>query len=315
MTIHKLLKIEINFIIGIHKKMYIGHHEKMSSFLSVSTTNTLIMLSVSLFLALLIPTLFMWFFMQEKVVRVGVYVGRFQPLTNAHLASIIHFLSKFDEMIILIGSHGLPEYNEDNGKPVSPKNPYNTAIRCQMIMEAVSDYVYENNISSAVLEKLHIRGIHDSNHKHGYAPDKCNFSAWNSGFNNIVCKVLESKYNTEYFETSDSFDSHFDVFLCGSGKDKATQDYLQKIRLGWDGSDGAPAVVRVNYDGNPYLIEYLIDPICMGDSSQTVDATTIRSLITRINAGEHDQMTELEKWVPEATIRVLLEHKKLIKIK
>ena len=256
-----------------------------------------------------------WLFMEPPVVRVGVYVGRFQPLTNAHFASIIHFLSKFDEMILLIGSHGLPEYNQDNGKPVNPKNPYNTAIRRQMILEALTDYLLENKIDLTILKKLAIRGIHDSNHKYGYAPDKCNFSAWNSDFNNIVCEVLESKYPTKYFETSESFDSHFDVYLCGSGKDKATQDYLRKIRFGSDGSDGTPKVVGVNYDGNPYLMEYLIEPICIGNSSQTVDATTIRSLITRINAGEKELMTELEKWVPAATIRVLQNHEKLIKIK
>lgn len=255
-----------------------------------------------------------WLFMEPPVVRVGVYVGRFQPLTNAHFASIIHFLSKFDEMILLIGSHGLPEYNQDNGKPVNPKNPYNTAIRRKMIQEALTDYLLENKIDITILKKLTIRGIYDSNHKHGYAPDKCNFSAWNSDFNNIVCQVLESKYPTKYFETSESFDSHFDVYLCGSGKDKATQDYLQKIRLGSDESDGSPKVVGVNYDGNPYLMEYLIEPICIENSSQTVDATTIRSLITRINAGEKELITELEKWVPTATIRVLQEHEKLIKI-
>lgn len=269
----------------------------------------------SFIVSVLVAILTLWFFMEPKVVRVGVYVGRFQPLTKAHLASIIHFLTQFDEFIIEIGSHGLAEFNHDNGKPVNPKNPYNTAIRRQMILEAVRDYLLDHNLKLSLLERLSIRGIHDSNHKFGYAPDKCNFSAWNFDFNNIVCEVLESKYPTKYFQTWESFDSHFDIYLCGCGKDKATQDYLTKIRLGCEETEDTKKIVGVNFDGNPYLLEYLIAPICVGkDSTQTIDATTIRALITRINAGEHDQMVELQKWVPPATIRVLQEHEKLIKI-
>lgn len=257
----------------------------------------------------------LWLFMEPKVVRVGVYVGRFQPLTYAHLASIMHFFEKYDEFIILIGSHGLPEFNQDNGKPVNPKNPYNTAIRRQMIQEAVRDYMIENNMDLSLLKKLSIRGIHDSNHKFGYAPDKCNFSAWNSDFNTIVSKVLESKYPTKYFQTWDSFDSHFDVYLCGCGKDAATQDYLKKIRLGCEATDDKKEIVGVNFLGHNYLLEDFIAPICISwNSTQTIDATTIRALITSINAGEHNQMTELEKWVPASTIRVLQEHEKLINI-
>lgn len=253
-------------------------------------------------------------FRVSPVVRVGVYVGRFQPLTKAHLASIIHFMSKFDELIILIGSHGMPEYYQDNDKPINPKNPYNTAIRRQMIQEALIDYLQHNKINTTFFKKLTIRGIHDSNHKFGYAPNKSNFSAWNYDFNNIVCEVLESKYSTKYFQTSETFDSHFDVYLCGSFKDKSTQDYLQKISRGWNGSDETPKIDGVNYKGNLYLIEYLIEPIYMCNSSETIDATKIRSLINRINEGEKELMTELERWVPTATIRVLFEHEKLIKI-
>jgi len=315
-------KIENNSIINFSYPII--HHsqsspEKMLSFFGnvfkcLQTSEGICYFVGGFLLTTLLALPVIWLFMEPPVVLVGVYVGRFQPLTNAHLASIIHFLSRFNEMILLIGSHGLPEYNHDNDKPVNPKNPYNTAIRRQMILEALTDYLLERKMDLTILKKLTIRGIHDSNHKHGYAPDKCNFSAWNSDFNNIVCEVLESKYPTKYFETSTSFDSHFDVHLCGSEKDKATQDYLRKIRLGSDGSDGTPAIVGVNYNGNPYLIEYLIEPICVGVSSQTVDATTIRSLITRINEGETKLMTELERWVPAATIRVLQEHQKLIKI-
>jgi hypothetical protein len=105
------------------------------------------------------------------------------------------------------------------------------------------------------------------------------------------------------------------VYLCGCGKDAATQDYLKKIRFGCEATDDKKEIVGVNFLGHNYLLEDFISPICVSEeSAQTIDATTIRELITRINAGEHNQMAELEKWVPAATIRVLLEHGKLINI-
>ena len=249
----------------------------------------------------------------EEKIDLGVYVGRFQPLTNAHLEAIVRFLIQFQKLIVLIGSHGLPEFNEERGLAVNPKNPYNTVIRSEMILVSIRDYLSEHNMDLNLLLKLHIHGIHDSNHKHDYAP-QYDFSSWNSDFHSIVGGVLKEIYPVEYSHTWESFNSHFSVSLCGCGKDKATQDYLRKIRLGSDGSDGTSTVVGVNYSGNTYLREYLIDPICVSkDSSQTVDATTIRALITRINAGEVDQMLELKKWVPVATILVLQKHEKLIK--
>lgn len=87
--------------------------------------------------------------MEEKQ-EFGIYIGRFQPLHNAHLASIQNALSKVKKLIIIIGSAGQAK---------TPKNPWTAQEREGMVRSCLSDednnrvnfiyakdYLYRDNV-------------------------------------------------------------------------------------------------------------------------------------------------------------------------
>lgn len=60
--------------------------------------------------------------------KVGVYIGRFQPFHNAHLANVRFALSQVDQLIIVLGSAG--SYR-------TRKNPFTIYERSKLIVDAL----------------------------------------------------------------------------------------------------------------------------------------------------------------------------------
>src|SRR4051812_28787148 len=80
---------------------------------------------------------------------VAVYIGRFQPFHNGHLATVVQALKEAKRLIIALGSAN---------KASDPKNPWDPAQRQAMITEAIGpdnmgridfieirDYFYDDN--------------------------------------------------------------------------------------------------------------------------------------------------------------------------
>lgn len=92
----------------------------------------------------------------EKPIKVGVFIGRFQPLHNAHLAAMSLALSEMDYLIVVLGS-------ACQAKTV--KNPWTTEERKKMILGALppriskrtvviesKDYLYNDNLWLTALQ-------------------------------------------------------------------------------------------------------------------------------------------------------------------
>lgn len=60
----------------------------------------------------------------------AVLIGRFQPLHNAHLELIRFGLKKADNLVIVLGSHNAPR---------TPKNPWSSLERIEMILNSLTD--------------------------------------------------------------------------------------------------------------------------------------------------------------------------------
>src|SRR5690606_38559056 len=88
--------------------------------------------------------------------KIGVFIGRLQPMHNAHLAAITLALSEVEKMVIILGS-------DCQAKTV--KNPWTTAEREVMIRKTLSrednervaivsakDYLYNDNLWLAQLQ-------------------------------------------------------------------------------------------------------------------------------------------------------------------
>jgi bifunctional NMN adenylyltransferase/nudix hydrolase len=68
----------------------------------------------------------------DKTNKIGVYVGRFQPLHKGHFETIKRALASVDKLIILVGSSGIPR---------NPKNPFTFLERSWMIYNSVKHYL------------------------------------------------------------------------------------------------------------------------------------------------------------------------------
>jgi bifunctional NMN adenylyltransferase/nudix hydrolase len=69
--------------------------------------------------------------------KYGVYIGRFQPLHNAHLYTMKFALDRVEKLIIVIGSTTTSK---------SIKNPWTSDERQKMILDSLKD---EHNIDSS----------------------------------------------------------------------------------------------------------------------------------------------------------------------
>lgn len=71
---------------------------------------------------------------------VGVYIGRFQPFHNGHLKVLNSALSKFDRVVVVLGSHNTLR---------TPKNPWTAEEREVMISRAVNNprlrFIYQED--------------------------------------------------------------------------------------------------------------------------------------------------------------------------
>lgn len=62
--------------------------------------------------------------------KVGVYIGRFQPFHNAHLANVRQILTQVDQLVIVLGSAG--SYR-------THKNPFTIYERSKLIVDALTE--------------------------------------------------------------------------------------------------------------------------------------------------------------------------------
>ena len=124
---------------------------------------------------------------------VGILIGRFQPLHNAHLASILQGLKNEDTFVVCIGQDGL-----------NSKNPYTVEERKRHITASVVEAAPE------LVHKLQLAVLPE-------APEDNNWSAWEAAFNTLV-RSLVGKYSTTGKGK-----------LYASFKDAKTQSYLEKI--------------------------------------------------------------------------------------
>lgn len=74
--------------------------------------------------------------MSNKKFNTLVYIGRFQPVHNAHIEIIHRATSMCDKLIIIIGSVGLPR---------TYKNPWSGPERSRMIVDSLSYIMYSSD--------------------------------------------------------------------------------------------------------------------------------------------------------------------------
>jgi len=221
--------------------------------------------------------------------NIAVYIGRFQPLHNAHLMTILKALREEDHLILYIGSAGRPEKLLSEGK-IDPKNPYTTPIRTAFIEESI------RMIKPELLKKLSIIPIPDS------WPDN---AKWFQDINDPIITYIKNKYGEELSSSIEKIRENFNIFLYGSGKDKSTIAYLKLITEG------------VKIYGESYLIPKFIEPEVKPGAAGaagaegpvgTLDATEIRQIIDKIKKNEADKKDLIERlktMVPEGVLRVL----------
>lgn len=66
--------------------------------------------------------------------KTAVYIGRFQPIHNAHLETISKALDKADKLLLFVGT---------DQRPTNIKNPFTTSERIEIITKAIKEYFGE----------------------------------------------------------------------------------------------------------------------------------------------------------------------------
>jgi nicotinamide-nucleotide adenylyltransferase len=87
----------------------------------------------------------------KKMVKRGLFVGRFQPLHNGHINSIKYCLTKVDELVVVIGS---------SDKSFEFKNPFTAGERIEIIKEAICKDIKEETLQKIFLIPVPDIGIH-----------------------------------------------------------------------------------------------------------------------------------------------------------
>jgi len=127
--------------------------------------------------------------------NIGVYVGRFQPLNNAHLNIIVNGLANEDLFIIILITD-----NECNDK-----NPFSPEIRKKFIVDSVM------TINPSLLIKLSIAELH-------YDKKFESYGAINSSVINIINQVFCDSIQ------KNNINLKYQLYLYGSHKDRFTND-------------------------------------------------------------------------------------------
>lgn len=133
----------------------------------------------------------------SKEFKLAVYIGRFQPLHNAHLKTIAEASKIADTVLVIVGSANQPRTH---------KNPFTYNERERMILYAVADMLKEEQSNRIRIRvEPNIDTIYDDN-------------AWISRVQSIVAKHCEDNDK---------------IVLIGHAKDYETSRYLNMFPQ-WD---------------------------------------------------------------------------------
>ncbi|HEY6535963.1 MAG TPA: nicotinamide-nucleotide adenylyltransferase [Candidatus Nitrosocosmicus sp.] len=87
----------------------------------------------------------------SKILKRGLFVGRFQPLHKGHINSIKYCLDKVEELIVVIGS---------SDKSFESKNPFTAGERIEIIREAISSEINKETLQKIFIIPVPDIGIH-----------------------------------------------------------------------------------------------------------------------------------------------------------
>ena len=122
-------------------------------------------------------------------VKYGVFIGRMQPVHNAHLALINKALEENDKVLIVLGS---------SNKEGTYRNPYSVEMREQMLRECFDE---EQN------EKITIATLPDWSTE----DDEKEVKTWGRYFYyNVVSRIGQKRFSLYYSDELSILDSWFD---------------------------------------------------------------------------------------------------------
>lgn len=122
-------------------------------------------------------------------VKYGVFIGRLQPVHNAHLALIGKALEENDKVLIVLGS---------SNKEGTYRNPYSVEMREQMLRECFNE---EQN------EKITIATLPDWSTE----DDEKEVKTWGRYFYyNVVSRIGQKRFSLYYSDELSILDSWFD---------------------------------------------------------------------------------------------------------
>lgn len=92
--------------------------------------------------------------MTEKKYSIAVYIGRFQPLHNGHINTLINAAKLAERVIVIVGS---------SAKPRTYKNPFFFGERKAMIINAEKEFQIARNNKSVINIESNIDTMYDDN--------------------------------------------------------------------------------------------------------------------------------------------------------
>jgi len=241
----------------------------------------------------------------KNTLKIGFYVGRFQPFTKAHESLIRESIKKnnLDKLIIFFGSIN-PSNNFENKNKFLNKNPYNMKIREDFLRGSLKDL--ENKILyDGMLDygspKEEITATYLKNLQNRYKingetnilkNNETNIGGTSSNGKNRSHERKIVKSTMWYYILAEKIfanimslklqrnrENNIELYFINSPKNGPTEDYLRKI----NGITGRFLSKIINDKG---LAEYLrvtfinaeMNPIKnINNNSKTLNATTIRN--------------------------------------
>jgi hypothetical protein len=229
--------------------------------------------------------------------KIGLIIGRFQPLTSEHLDQLLMpALERCDLVILLLGSSNTNENINSNNtlsrnekKEWHSKNPFPFELRKRMVRDTIASTIYPT-----YNEKLIILPMPDATISHKPPSNKrvnrllneykitpANIDSYNPA--NIwyyyLGKILEKYVNSN---------ENIEIILYGSNKDPATEAYLLKI-------------VKLSLKGLPFKTSFS-EAVKNGES--TVNATKVRAALFKANRNQKD-INYLLEYVPRPVLGIL----------